>query len=147
MLATGLRCGMKEFLFADCLFMGGRGLAKDTYEVLAFPLGVQALPFAGGLLDEEAGLLVTFLVFRLQAFCHTTHCPSWAPSSQMAGQGRSGQLRACPASMTACQPLTINLHPPPVGLFLLPLPPPRPPPPTLALSWSKKVSEPLMLEN
>ena len=62
-------------------------------------------------------------------------------------QGRAGQLRACPASMTACRPLTVNLRPPLVSLFLLPLPPPRPPPPTPAPSWSKRLSEPLMLEN
>ena len=108
---------------------------------------VQALPFGGGLLGKEAGLLVTGPVFQLQALSHTTHCPSWASSSQMAGQGRAGQLRACPASMTACRPLTVNLPPPPVSLFLLPLPPPKPLPPTPAPSWSKRLSEPLMLEN
>ena len=52
---------------------------------------VQALPFGGGLLGKDAGLLVTGPVFQLQALSHTTHCPSWAPSSQMAGQGRAAQ--------------------------------------------------------
>ena len=82
---------------------------------------------------------------------HTTHRPSWAPSRPDQIWSDQG---AFSASETACGLLTVNLHPPPIGLFLLlpTLPPPHPPPgplpslpqPLLGVRGSQ---EALMLEN
>lgn len=119
MLATGLSCGMKEFLFADCLFIRRAGLAKDTYEVLASREQGAGSSLWGWLAGGGGGSPGDLSCVPAPGL--EPHYPLPFLGPQLA-DGRSGQGRsACPASMTACQPLTVNLHLPPVGLFHLPL--------------------------